>query len=312
MSKNVDISVIIPVSERYDSVRELYNDYKGAMDASGKSYEFIYVLDGDFPDVFSELISLRDEGEGIKVVKLSKWFGEATALTAGFEYSSADIILTLPAYYQMEPSEIPKILSDVQNYDMVIARRWPRVDSKLTQMQSRVFHGLLNFITETTFHDLGCSVRAFKRQVIDEIAVYGDQHRFLPVLAARQGFRIKESDVKQSTKDPHRRLYRTGVYSRRILDILTVFFLVKFTKKPLRFFGLVGSGLFALGGIFTLYLVYQRLFMDIALADRPALLLSSLLVVLGVQLFAMGLIGELIIFTHAKDIKEYTVEEIVN
>ena len=312
MAGNIGVSVIIPVSERYDSVRELYYDYKGAMDASGKPYEFIYVLDGDFLDVFSELQSLRDEGEDIKVVKLSKWFGEATALTAGFEHSSADIILTLPAYYQIEPAEVSKVLNDVHNYDMVIARRWPRVDSKLTQMQSRIFHGLLNIITETSFHDLGCGVRAFRRQIIDEISVYGDQHRFLPVLAVRQGFRIKESDVAQSTKDPHRRLYRPGVYSRRILDILTVFFLVKFTKKPLRFFGLVGSGLFAIGGTFTLFLIYQRLFMDIALADRPALLLSSLLVVLGVQLFAMGLIGELIIFTHAKDIKEYTVEVVVN
>jgi len=312
MNNNVEISVIIPVSERYDSVRDLYHDYKSAMEVSGRCFEFTYVLDGDFPEVFAQLRSLQDEGEIIKLVKLSKWFGEATALTAGFEHSSADIILTLPAYYQIEPSGISDVLAGMSSNDMVIARRWPRVDSKLNQLQSRIFHGLLNFITETSYRDLGCGVRAFRRQVIDEIPVYGDQHRFLPVLAFRQGFHVKELDVQQSSKDPHRRVYRTGVYLRRVLDILTVFFLAKFTKKPLRFFGLLGSGLFAIGGMLTAFLVFQRIFMGVALADRPILLLSSILIVLGVQLFAMGLIGELIIFTHAKDIREYTVDDVVN
>ncbi len=312
MSKKIiDVSVIIPVSERFDDVPELYQAYKSGIEASGFSYEFVYVLDGEFPDVLAELQSLQEKGEQITIIKLAKWFGEATALTAGFENSTGEVILALPAYYQIEATEIPSVLKALQDNDMVVARRWPRIDSSINQVQSRAFHWALTF-TGCSFRDLGCGVRAFKRQVIEEVTVYGDQHRFLPVLADRRGFSIRELDVAQSAQDSHRRIYRPGVYLRRLLDILTVFFLVKFTKKPLRFFGLIGSATLTIGGITLLVLVIERLFFGVDLADRPAMLLSSLLVVLGVQIFALGLIGELIIFTHAKDMKEYTIDEIVN
>ena len=312
MSHSIDLSVIIPISERFDEVTELYHAYRTALDTTGKQYEVIYVLDGEFPDCRAELEALRADGENITIIQLAKSFGEATAITAGFENSSGELILNLPAYHQVEPAEIPKLLAGMDGNDMVIARRWPRVDSGLNQFQTKAFHFFANALTESRFRDLGCGARAFRRQVMVEVPVYGDQHRFLPVLAQRRGFRVAEVDVAQSTRDSFRRIYRPGVYPRRVLDVLTVFFLVKFTKKPLRFFGLIGTGMFVLGGLFLLYLVIQRMFMGMALADRPALLLSALMVVLGAQLFALGLIGELIIFTHARELKEYTIAEIVN
>lgn len=312
LDSTAKIDVIVPVSERYDNVRVLYAAYKDALQASGHSFEFTYVLDGHFPEVTKHLDSLRNEGESIKIIKLSRWFGEATVLTAGFANSTGNVILTLPAYYQVEPSEIGKVLTDMSNCDMVIGRRYPRIDSVFNRVQTSVFSWLVSIITGSRFRDLGCGVRAFKRAVAKEIPVYGDQHRFLPLLASRQGFRVKEVNVAQSSKEKSLRVYRPGVYPRRLLDLLTVFFLVKFTKKPLRLFGLIGTATFAIGGAITAYLIIQRLFFGMPLAERPALLLSSLLVVLGVQIFALGLIGELIIFTHAKDIKEYTIEEIIN
>ena len=150
-----------------------------------------------------------------------------------------------------------------------------------------------------------------RREVLEEISLYGDQHRFLALLADRQGFRVKEIDVRQSPQDRFTGHYRTREYAHRMLDIFTVFFLTRFTKKPLRFFGMVGASTFGIGFVFLLYLIIDRLFFDQALADRPALLLSSLLVVLGLQLFALGLLGELIIFTHAKNIKDYQVDEVI-
>jgi len=307
-----EIAVIVPVSERYDAVTELYYGYKEALDRIGRPYEFTYVLDGQFPTVLDALTSLQQEGEPLRVIQLTKWFGEATALTAGFEKSRGDIILTLPAYYQVEPSEIPKLLAELVNHDMVVTRRHPRMDSRLNRLQTALFNWILRAVTGTTFRDLGCGVRAFKRELAADIPVYGDQHRFLPLLAIRQGYRIREIDVAQSPRDRFHRVYRLGVYPRRLLDMLTVFFLVRFTKKPLRFFGLIGAATFALGLLITLYLVFERLILGTSLAERPALLLSSLMIVLGVQIFALGLIGELIIFTHAKDIKEYTIEKIIN
>lgn len=312
MSDKIDISVIIPVSERFDDVFGLYQDYKQGLATVDRNFEFIYVIDGIFPDVVEALKTLQQKGEPITIVKLAKWFGEATALTAGFNQAKGDIILTLPAYYQIEAEDLPQLIESLDDHDMVIGRRWPRIDSGINQFQSRLFHRLLNFLADTSFQDLGSGARILRSNVISEVHIYGDQHRFFPLLAARCGFRISEVDVRQSHKDQFRRVYRPGIYLRRILDILTVFFLVKFTKKPLRFFGLVGSAMFGVGGLLMLVLVVERLFLTMSLAERPALLLSSLLVVLGAQLFAMGLIGELIIFTHAKQIKEYTIEEIIN
>jgi glycosyltransferase involved in cell wall biosynthesis len=307
-----DVAVIVPVSERYDAVHELYGAYKKALQSSGYSYEFTYVLDGPFPDVLDELKNLQNHGEPLRVVKLARWFGEATALTAGFEDSRADFILTLPAYHQVEPAGIPQLIKELERCDMVLARRFPRADSSFNRMQTALFNWLFRAVTGSVFRDLGCGVRAFRRRITTEIPVYGDQHRFLPLLAARQGFKVRELDLPQSSRDRPWRVYRLGVYPRRVLDLLTVFFLVKFTKKPLRFFGLIGVGIFGLGALAVCYLVVDRLFFDVALANRPALLLSALLVVLGAQIFAIGLIGELIIFTHAKDMKEYTIDKTIN
>ena len=308
---NTELSVVIPVTERYDSVKELFYEYKRGVEATGLDYEFIYVIDGDQPDIIEELSKLR-QNEKLTIISLAKTFGEATALNAAFSKISGKIVLTLPAYQQIEIDEIPKLVASLKDCDMVLARRWPRRDSLLNRIQNKMFNFLLRLSTDLEIHDAGCSARAFSREVIEEIQLYGDLHRFFPVLAHRQGFRVIELDVAQSNKDTHSRIYSPGLYIRRLLDLLTIFFLIKFTKKPLRFFGLVGTTLFSLGIISSVYLIIERLIFDVALADRPALFLSSLLIVLGVQIIAIGLIGEIIIFTHAKDLKEYKIDKIIN
>lgn len=308
----VDLSVIIPISERHDDIQAVFSAYKAGVEDTKLSYEFIYILDGDFPEAMRDLQQLRASGEKIKIIKLAKWFGEATALTVGFEHSSGPVLLTLPAYLQVKPAEIPRLVSELGENDMVVARRWPRGDSLINRIQSRAFHIPIRFLTKLDFQDLGCGMRVFKRRVVDEISIYGDQHRFLPLLAYRQGFKVVQSDAAQAEQDTRKRQYSFGVYLRRVLDILSIFFLLKFAKKPMRFFGLLGSGIFGAGSLILLTLAFQRLVWSVPLSDRPMLLLGSLLLVLGIQVFAIGLVGEIIIFTHAKEIKEYTIEEIVN
>jgi glycosyltransferase involved in cell wall biosynthesis len=308
----VELSVIVPVTDRYDPVREVYQEYKQGIQASQLKSEVTYVLDGPFPEVFMELMRLREEGEKIRIIRLAKRFGEATALTVGFNHSTGNILLTLPAYQQVQGNEIPKLVAALNEHDMVLARRWPRTDSQLNRIRSRMFNMLLKFDRDLAIHDAGCNVRVFKRSVAEEIHIYGDLHTFLPLMAHRHGFKVTELSVAQSPRDRRRRSYRTASYINKLLDILTIFFLTKFTKKPLRFFGLVGATTLALGLVSTLYVVAERLFFGMPLANRPALLLSSLLVVLGIQIFAIGLIGEIVIFTHARDLREYTVEKIIN
>jgi len=310
-SQDIDVSVIVPVGSRFAPAADLYAEYKRALESLGQSYELIFVIDGQRNEFSAGLRELLDVGHRFTVVGLTRPFGEATALMAGFEHASGRIILTLPAYHQIDATEVGRLVEALDSCDMAIGRRWPRSGGVLERARRSVFHGLLASVTRLRFHDLGCGARAFDRRVLEEIQLYGDQHRFLPVLADRQGFRVREVDVRQSPQDRFEGVYQPREYTRGFLDIFTVFFLVRFTKKPLRFFGMVGVSTFAIGALLIAWLVVERLFFEQALAGRPALLLSSLLVVLGLQLFALGLLGELIIFTHARAIKDYQVERII-
>jgi len=310
MNKTVQLSVVIPVLKRTDDLAELYAGYEGALEAIGLSYETIFVVDGGGENAFSELKQIAAANDKVSIVRLAKFFGESVVLSAGFDQARGDLILTLPAYNQVEPESIVNLVETLDACDLAIGRRWPRAGGAFEAMRRKSFHFLLKLLSGEQYNDLGCGVRLFKRKITDEIQLYGDQHRFFPVLANRQGFKVQEVDVKQSPKDEFRGRYRLREYLHRLLDIVTVFFLVRFTKKPLRFFGMVGSLASALGAVVVLTLVIQRMLFGMALADRPALLLGSLLLVLGVQIFALGLIGELIIFTHAGSMKEYTVAEI--
>lgn len=308
----LDLSVIVPVTGRYDDVDSLYKAYRDAIAELGRSAEMIYVLDGPKPEVLERLLALRSAGEEFEIVQLARTFGEATALAAGVEVSRGALILTLPAYFQVDPQALRTLFDAKGEQHMVIAHRWPRRGSAFEVMRRRLFHRLIATVTGQRYRDLGCSVRLLDRQVLEEVRLYGDQHRLLPVIVERNGFRVREVDLPQSDRDEFRGRYPLRDLLGRALDVFAVFFLVKFTKKPLRFFGAVGSAMCAFGGVYLLVLIVQRLVFGIPLADRPALLLSSLLVVLGIQIFGLGLLGELIIFSHARNIKEYRVERIVN
>ena len=313
MTENSKVSAIVPVSERYDTSGSLAREYLAALDETGRDFELVFVLDGKHSDLGERLLEIAGEDARLRIIQLAKGFGEATALSAGIENTQGGTVLTLPAYYQVEPGEIGKLLAELQHSHMAIAARWPRAAaSKFEVMRRNAFHWFVRKVSGISFTDLGCGARAFTREVADEVPIYGDQHRFIPLLAMRRGFRVKEIQIRQSEKDRFDGGYGAKTYLQRFLDIFTVVFLVRFTKKPLRFFGMIGSVTFLVGALFLTYVVIERLFFGAALSDRPALLLSSLLVVLGLQIFALGLIGELIIFTHAGELKEYTIEKIVN
>jgi glycosyltransferase involved in cell wall biosynthesis len=310
-SVDVELSVIVPVGTRQTDPAGLYQDYKAGLEALGDRYEIIFVLDGPREKFASGLRALLDGGERFTVISLSRPFGEATAIMAGFEHASGQTVVTLPAYHQIEGVEIGKLVKGLEKADLVVGHRWPRAGGPFERMRRTAFHGLLGWVTRLQFRDVGCGARAMDRRVLQEIALYGDQHRFLPVLADRQGFRVIEVDVRQSPKDRFEGTYQPREYTRVLLDLFTVFFLVRFTKKPLRFFGMVGVTTFAFGALAVTWVVIEKLFFGQALADRPALLLASLLVVLGLQLLALGLLGELMIFTHAKGLKDYQVERVM-
>lgn len=301
-------SIIIPVGSRTDDVAALVEEYGKALTEQEVSFEIIVVLDGPMQAIEQDLAA---SGVPMRIIELSRQFGESAALSAGIDEAKGDYILTLPAYYQVEPAELRKlIVAATEDDDMLIAVRWPRVGSMFERVRRAVFHSVLKLATGVVYRDLGCGVRLFKSQLANEISLYGDQHQFLPVLSLRRGFRVREIELAQSPLDRFRGRYRFREYLNGLINVITIFFLMRFTKKPLRFFGTVGAMLAGLGAIAIAVLFVQRLFFSIGLADRPALLIASLLIVLGTQIFALGLIGELVIFSNASDIQEYAIRKI--
>jgi len=302
------ISVVVPVVERADDLVAVYHSFGRELDARLHEYEFLFVFDGRFTPS-PELVALARENEGVRILRFAREFGETAALRLGIEKSRGNLILTLPAYFQVQPAGIRLLLDAVMGgADMAVANRSPRLDSWLNRIQSRAFHSIVGGVSDQRFHDMACGVRVLRREVARALPLYGDLHRFIPALALREGYRVEEVAVPQHPSDARTRVYGPGVYLRRLLDIAAFFFLAKFTEKPLRFFGLVGSLFLGTGTVLSLVLLIQR-FQGQGIANRPVLLLAVLLLALGVQLMGLGLVGEIIVHLRAPHRREYRVRE---
>jgi glycosyltransferase involved in cell wall biosynthesis len=302
------ISVVVPVVERTDDLVSVYRAFALELDRRPEEYEFLFVFDGRFTPP-PELIALSRETGRIKLLRFVREFGETAALRLGIERSRGDLVVTLPAYFQVQPEGIPLLIDAVEaGADMAVANRSPRLDSWLNRAQSRLFHSIVGGASDQRFHDMACGVRVMRRTVAETLPLYGDLHRFIPALALREGFQVQEVSVAQHPSDARTRVYRPGVYFRRLLDIAAFFFLAKFTEKPLRFFGLVGSVFLGSGSILSLVLLVERVEGQ-GIANRPALLLAVLLLALGVQLIGLGLVGEIIVHLRAPHRRAYRVRE---
>jgi glycosyltransferase involved in cell wall biosynthesis len=301
-------SVVVPVVERADDVLAVYRAFGRELKTRLREFEFLFVFDGSLTPP-PELVALARDNEGVRILRFARVFGETAALRLGIEKSQGDLVITLPAYFQVQPEGIHLLLDAVsEGADMVVANRSPRLDSWLNRMQSRAFHSILGGVSEQRFHDMACGVRVMRRTVAEALPLYGDLHRFIPALALREGFRVDEVAVPQHPGDARMRVYRPGVYLRRLLDIAAFFFLAKFTEKPLRFFGLVGFFFLTAGTVLSVVLFIQRVAGQ-AIANRPALLLAVLSLALGVQLMGLGLVGEIIVHLRAPHRRAYRVRE---
>ena len=302
------VSVVVPVVERTDDLMAVYHAFARELESRSKEVEFLFVFDGRFAPP-PELVALSREKEGVRILRFAREFGETAALRIGIEKSRGDLVLTLPAYFQVQPEGVGLLLDAIAaGADMAVANRSPRLDNWLNRMQSRAFHRIVGGVTDQQFHDMACGVRAMRRTVAEALPLYGDLHRFIPALAIREGYRVDEVPLAQHPSDARTRVYSPGVYFRRLIDIAAFFFLAKFTERPLRFFGLVGSVFLLSGAALSLVLLVQR-FEGQGIANRPALLLAVLLVALGVQLIGLGLVGEIIVHLRAPHRRAYRVRE---
>lgn len=306
-----EISVVLVT---YNQAQEIPSVFAGISDTFEKEfnrhYEIVFVDDGSTDDTISQLRRLAQDKENVKVIRMRSHFGEASALEAGLSISSGKIILFLAGRVRIDPSGLLILAEKVKNGDdFVIGWRCPRSDWKLNQMVSKYFNAIVSKLTGLKLHDINSGVFAAKREVLESLDLYGDLNNFIPILVHRLGYKIEEQKVQQQKGYFRKSKYITE-YFQRALDILTVIFLTKYSKKPLHFLGLFGI-LFTISGLaIDIYLFVYRLLGMGPIAGRPLLLLGALLFILGVQMISIGLIGEMIIFTHASEIDEYNIEAI--
>jgi hypothetical protein len=299
--RRIAISVIVPVTERPERLEQIYLEYSKSLEKAGDGFEFLFVMGPQHVGLAGPLLELADQGEPIRVFETGQLVTEATLLKAAVERCRGGVLITLPAYHRIEADGLLELVEEVRaGADVATARRWPRSDPLWNRLQARLFHALVRMsgVTDKTFSDLGSGVRAMRPEVLEDLPLYGDFARFLPLFAARDGYQVTEVPVPQHARDSGTRVYRPGVYVRRLLDLFGVFFLLRFTEKPLRFFGLIGSVFSLVGGTLLFVLFVQRL-QGRALADRPLLLLAMLIFIFGVQAIALGLVGEMIVHLNA-------------
>lgn len=293
------VSVVV-VADGSFPLDQLYREYSVPLREAGISHEFVFVASADRGNDLGSLLELQASGEPIQVLESAQFIGEAALLRSTLPSCRGSIIISLTPDPRVAPEALPMLIEGIdQGAELVTARRNDDDESYAHRLQRDLSHRIIRRLVGGTFHDLGSGVRVFRREVLEELPLYGEFSRFLPLFAARDGFIVEERMVPRHAAGERSRLYTPGIYARRLNDLLAVVFIIRFREKPLRFFGLVG-GLTSLAGfLLLLVLGIQRLGGE-PLADRPMLVVAVLLFVLGIQSIALGLVGEIIVHSSAR------------
>ena len=297
-TNKIDISVIIPVLNEEENVVRLYDVLSSVLAQLGKSYEIIIVDDGSTDKTVDLLSQLKDPH--FIFIQLRRRFGQTAAMSAGIDYAQGDILITMDGDMQNDPEDIPRLLDKInEGYDIVSGWRKNRKDSYLIRvLPSRIANWLIGAITGVKLHDYGCSLKAYHRDVIKDLKLYGEMHRFVPALASWYGAEIAEIPVTHHPRKFGKSKYSLNRIFRVVLDLITVKFLLSFATKPLQIFGLIGLGSFSLGGLICLYLSYDKLVLGQNIGNRPLLLLGIVLLMAGIQFITLGLLAEMIVRTY--------------
>jgi len=305
------ISIIVTLNNHENDIEELYHSLVNFVERDEKQFQIIFVDDGSTDNTYDRLVKITENDLRVTSIRMRSTFGEASALDAGLKHSAAEIIIYLTARVRVNPPELSKLISKLEDgNDLVIGWRYPRRDAKLNQIISKVFNSITKKLSKLNLHDINSGVLVTKREVLENIDVYGDLNNFIPILAARQGYKVTEEKIEQLHGEFRKSKYFKE-YLQRFLDIITVLFLTNYSKKPIHFLGFFGAVFTLIGAVIEIYLFVYRILALGPIAGRPLLLLGALFLVIGIQLISIGLLGEMIIFTHAKDIKEYNIEEII-
>ena len=310
----LSLSVVVPVFNEEKNLPELYEEITNSCKGLNISYEIIFVDDGSWDLTSPVLRGIQKEDLHLKVIRLRKNFGQTAALSAGFDYSRGEVIITLDADLQNDPQDFALLLEKIrEGYDIVSGWRKKRKDPLLTRrIPSAMANWFISRITHIKLHDFGCTLKAFRKEVIKNINLYGELHRFIPAIASNIGVSIAEVEVNHRPRKYGKSKYTVFRFVKVILDLLTVKFLLSYSTRPLQIFGVFGLVSGVVGALIGLYLSYQRLILKVGISGRPLLLLAILLIVIGIQFITLGLLAEIMVRAYHESVEKriYFVREI--
>lgn len=312
----VDISVVVPIYNEYESLPDLIGAIAQVLEGLGRTYEIIGVDDGSTDGSSDRLRQLTQPYPRLVAVLLRRNYGQTAAMAAGFKYAQGDIVVTLDGDLQNDPADIPRLIDRLdEGYDLVSGWRKDRQDNTLTRLiPSKIANWLIAGVTGVSLHDYGCSLKAYRAEVIRDLNLYGELHRFLPALAFIEGARITELPVTHHARRFGTSKYGLGRTLRVVMDLLTVYFMKKFLTRPMHIFGSLGLVSMAAGVGLGVYLTLVKFLANQDIGDRPLLVLAVVLLLAGIQLFSFGLLAELLMRTYHESQQRpiYRVRDIVS
>ncbi len=311
-----DISTVIPVFNEAENLEQLYQELVDALEKTGRAFELIFIDDGSVDPSWTVLKGLQQKDRRVKLIRLRRNFGQTAALAAGFDHSRGEIIVSLDADLQNDPNDIPALVRKLEEgYDIVSGWRKSRKDKFFTRrVPSVIANTLISRLTRVKLHDFGCTLKAFRSEVIKNIKLYGELHRFIPAIASQLGVQTTEVEVNHRPRKHGKSKYSIFRFTKVILDMVTVKFLLSYSTRPLQIFGLIGLGSTIVGLVISIWLSVQRLFFGQSLANRPVLLLAVLLIVIGIQFIVLGLLAEIMVRTYheASGKTIYVIREVID
>lgn len=309
--RDIHFTVVIPSFNEQESLQELYEQLSKVSCLSKKLTEFIFVDDGSTDQSFNVLAQLHDRDDRVRVIQFRRNYGKSAALAAGFEKACGKIIITLDADLQDDPAEINSLVNSLEEgYDLVCGWRKVRLDRFLKKTSSKLFNYVISLLTGIGVHDINCGLKAFRTEVIQNVKVYGKLHRYFPILAKSHGFKVGEVVVKHQSRLYGQTKYGVLRFAEGFFDLITVLFLTRFVMKPLHIFGTIGITLFTIGAIFCSYLTILKLFIGSYIGNRPLLFLGVLLIIVGIQFFSTGLLGEMLTESRQNH-KTYSIKKVL-
>lgn len=308
------ISVVIPVFNEEDNVAEGFREVTGILQSLGRPYEIIYVDDGSRDATVPRLLECAGSDPHLRLVQLRRNFGQTAAMAAGFDHTRHDIVVALDGDLQNDPAEIPKMVEKLEEgYDLVAGWRKDRKDKFLSRrLPSIIANRLISAATDVRLHDYGCTLKVMTGEVARGLRLYGEMHRFIPALANEMGARIVEVPVNHRERRFGKSKYGISRTIRVVLDLITVKFLLGYSKRPIHLFGVVGAVSSILGTALLSLLTFQRVFQDVPMGNRPLLALGVMLVIIGLQFIVFGLLAEVLARTYyeSQNKKIYVVRRI--